>query len=261
MDRRGNMADLGNRSIDFIRLPEQAAFHAASNNKRLAGDVAGENIGRKEESGVSDVVRARDLRQRHGGNNFFNHASIGKFSLVSRNDGPARANAIDTPTAIGRGMGSEAGHFIFQRTSQAVRDGSFPGGVIGVAGFAENSGGWGDKNCVALSLFRNEAEEFTDSEKSRGQNAIESLLPLAEGHASERDIGSFPGTSIGDKGIYTSEMAHDFGEQSFDLRFFAQISANHNAIGIGEFSAKGIDSSPAAAVMQRQFRADLSKDA
>src|SRR6267378_2647864 len=93
-------APLREGGVDFVWLPKPAAFHATGDDQSLAGDVSGQSVGREEDGGVGDVIGPGDLGEGHGGSDFFDHRNIAKFGLVTRDDGPSRANAIDPPTAV-----------------------------------------------------------------------------------------------------------------------------------------------------------------
>lgn len=105
---------LSDEGIDFVWLPKTAAFHAAGDDERLSGHVAGEGVGREKNGSVSDVVRSSNLWEGHGSSDFFDHCSVSQLGLISRNDGPARANAVEPSTAIIACVRSEAGDFVFQ---------------------------------------------------------------------------------------------------------------------------------------------------
>lgn len=106
-------APLREGRIDFVRLPKPTAFHATGDDQSLAGDVSGQSIGREEHCGVGDVIRPADLGEGHGRSDFFDHGNVAQFGLVTRDDGPSRANAIDSPTAVVLSMGSDSVDFVF----------------------------------------------------------------------------------------------------------------------------------------------------
>jgi hypothetical protein len=171
--------ELCDGGIDFARFPKSTAFHATGDNKGLTGDVASKSIRGKKDGSVSDVVRPGDLRQSHGGGDFFDHVGIPELGFVTWDDGPTWAYTVDAASAVMARVGSQAGNFVLQCSSETIGDGGFAGGIVRMTRFAENRGGRGNENGIALLLFCNDAEEFADSQKGGRQNAIESLLPLA----------------------------------------------------------------------------------
>jgi hypothetical protein len=241
--------------IDFVWLPKEAAFHAACNDECLTGDVAGEGVGREKDGGVGDVIGSGDLRKGHGGSDFFDHRGIAEFGFISRDNGPARANAIEPSTAVIACVRSEAGDFVFQRAGEAVGDGGFPGRIIRVTGFAEDPCSRGNENGVAVFLFCDDAEVFAEGQKHRGQDAIDSLLPVAERHSVDGNVGSDPGTCVGDESVDATETLDCLCEHAFDLSFFSEVSLNDERIGMIEFATERSDLGAAAAVVEGEFRA------
>ena len=71
-----NVERLGEGRIDFVRLPKATAFHATGDDDGLAGNVAGERVGREKDRGVGDVVRPGDLWEGHRGRDPFDHCGI-----------------------------------------------------------------------------------------------------------------------------------------------------------------------------------------
>ena len=69
-------APLREGGIDFVGTPELAAFHAASDDDSLPGNMPGESVGREKDRGVGHVIGPGDLGEGHGGSHFFDHGSI-----------------------------------------------------------------------------------------------------------------------------------------------------------------------------------------
>jgi len=254
---------LGDRGVDFVGLPKAAAFHAAGDDEGLTGDVTREGVGGEEDGGVGDVVRASDLREGHGGGDFFDHVGIAELGFVSGDDGPTGANAIESAAAVIACVRREAGDFVLQRSSQAIGDGGFPRRIVCMTGFTENSSGRRNENGIALLLFCDNAEEFADGQKSGRQNTIESLAPLAERHLIDRNVCGDPGTGIGDESVYASEPFDCSGEHAFDLPFFAEISLDDERVRLIKFATKGSNLGATTTVMENKFcafRGKLSSD-
>ena len=98
--------------VNFLWLPKPASFHAAGYDQSLAGDVAGEEIGGKEDGCVSDVVGPGELRERHGGGDLADDVCRAEFVFKSRDKGPAGANAIEASAAIVGSVRREAADFV-----------------------------------------------------------------------------------------------------------------------------------------------------
>jgi len=178
--------------VNFAGFPELAAFHSTGDDEGLAGNVAGEGVGGEENRGVGDVVGPRELGQGHGCRDFADGGGGPELRGIPGHDGPARADAIDPPTAVIARMGRDPDDSVFQRTGQAAGNGGFAGGIIGVAGFAKYRGSGRDEDGIAALLLRDQAEEFPQAQERGGQDAVERASPLAQRHLVQGHVAGFP---------------------------------------------------------------------
>src|SRR5262249_24884172 len=80
--------------------PEQPPLHAAGDDQRLPGNVAGYFTRRKEPGSMRDIARLTALPQCIWCRDFLKTCRIFKLRCISRSDSPAGADAIPSTATI-----------------------------------------------------------------------------------------------------------------------------------------------------------------
>jgi hypothetical protein len=63
-------------------------------------------------------------------------------------------------------------------------------------------------------LFGDDAEKLANRQEGGRQNAVQSLLPLAQRHLIDRNVGGDPRSGIGDESVDPTEPLDCLGEQA-----------------------------------------------
>ncbi len=172
-------------------------FHPAVDWQDGAADVTCPHRGQQEADHRGDFFRASDFLHRNGLRLAGDRIGVTQCALGHRRQDPAGCDGVG---AAARG---KADDLVLQARKQAVHQSGLGGGVVGVPGFAEQTGGRADEHegrCVSRVL-REVSEEPPAGQEGAGQVDVEGLAPAREVQVLERPALGRPHARVDDEAV------------------------------------------------------------
>ena len=169
----------------MAQVVDGAAFHPARDGYELAGDVPRQLVGGEHDDGARDVLRGRDLAERHRPADPLDERRV-ELAARHRRVRPAGRDGIDA--AVRR----DPDDLVLEREEQPALERRLRRGVVGVPGLAEAPRGRADEHEVAAAGALDAAEEAARGEERRGEVRVERRAPALERELPDRLVVARP---------------------------------------------------------------------